>query len=277
MISAKLFAGVVIVFMVITLALITAVYDQRQAIYGGGPSGGVRMSTAGGESWGYWGGAWAQSQVDDKTLFTSGYATASDNPDKVTIMFSVETQDERALVSQQQNAQKTAAVRAALVAKGIAADKIETTGYNLYQVREWDSDLSKYVYVGFKTTHSMKVELADISRAGDIIDAAVSAGANSVDNVYFGLSDAKMQSLRMQALKSAAEDARARGDAIASGLGVRITRVMSVNEGYTYTPSYTLYERSSDAAGAGAAPEPTQITPGSVQVTATVNAVFEIA
>ncbi len=271
----KMFSGVVVVFIVIILALIVAVYEQRQTIYVS-PSTGMRINPAAGESWGFWGGAWAaEGQITDNTLFVSGSATASDDPDKVTIVFSVETQDDSALVCQQENAEKTAAVRAALVGKGIPADSIQTTSYSLGQVREWDSTARKYVYKGFKTTHSMQVELSDISRAGEIIDTSVSAGANNINSVYFGLSDAKMHALRMEALKAAAENAGERGDSIADGLGVTIKRVMSASEGYTYTPVWRDYELAAapEAAGAQAT---TEITPGDIKVTATVSVIFEI-
>ena len=277
MASTKLFLGVVGMMALAIIMLIFAVQDQRNLLPSG-PSGGPRVSAQPSEAWSYMGGAFAQlTQVADKTMYATGSATASDNPDKVTIMMAIETQDPSAKVSQQQNAQKTADVRAALVAKGLQASSIETTGYNLNQVREYDYNLKKYIEQGFKTTHSFQFELSDIAKAGEMIDAAVSAGANSVQGVYFGLSDAKMASLRTQALKSASENARQKADAIASGLGIRISRVMSVSEGYSYTPYQSNYATLSSDAPEAAGSASTDITPGSVKVTANVNVVFEIA
>jgi uncharacterized protein YggE len=273
MIETRVFLGLLAVFVVITLALITAVYDQRQTIYMN-PSQGTRISAGLGES--FFGGVWAaEGEVTDNTLFVSGSATASDNPDKVTILFSVETQDDSALVSQQENAQKTATVRSALMGIGLESDSIETTSYNLAQVREYNPDTRTYVNKGFKTTHSMKVELSDISKAGEVIDTAVSAGTNNINGIYFGLSDSKLNELRMQALESAAENARDRADSIAKGLGVTVNRVMSASESYTPSPVYRNYAVA-EASVAGA-DESTEITPGDVSVTATVSVVFEIS
>ena len=271
--DSKIYLGAVAVLMIAVASLMVAVNDQRQLIYLN-PSSGARIYSPVGEL-ASWGGVWAQSDgsFTDNTLYVSGSAVASDNPDKVTIHFSVDTQDNSALVSQQQNAQITSAVRSALVAKGIASDSIETTGYRLYQVREYDPDYRRYINQGFKTSHSMKVELSDISRAGEIIDAAVSGGATTMNSVSFGLSDSKLEQLRLSALEAAAEDARKRADSIADGLGVSITRVMSASEGYSYTPVVRSY--AMDVAAEGAAS--TEITPGDISVTSTVNVVFEIA
>jgi uncharacterized protein YggE len=250
MIPTKVFVAFAAVFAVVTLSLLLAVNEQRATL----------------------------SVPISNTLFVSGSATASASPDKVTIQFSVVTEDDSAQVSQQENAEKTAAVRSALIAKGIEASDIETTGYGLSRIREYNYETRTYTDKGFRTTHSMKVELTDISRAGEMIDAAVSGGANSVTSVYFGLSDDKMNDLTLQALEAAGGNAKAKAESMAEGLGVTVTRLMSASEGYTTypAPAYRSYamEAAEDAAGAAT---PTEVTPGDITVTATVSAVYEIS
>ncbi|MBN1896704.1 MAG: SIMPL domain-containing protein [Candidatus Aenigmarchaeota archaeon] len=273
--QTKTLFGFAAVFVVVTLALLTAVNDQRQELYAN-PSQETKLNALFGES--FMPGAWAAEDVTDNTMFVSATASASANPDKVTIYFSVETQDDSALRSQQENAGITTAVRSALTGMGLEADSIETTGYTLSQVREYDYETRKYTNDGFMTIHSMKVELSDTSRAGEVIDAAVSAGVNSVNSVSFGLSDEKMEELRLMALETAAKTSLEKADAMAKGLGVTVSRVMSATEGYSYSPSVNEY-RTMDyamAEGAGVSPS-TDVTPGEVSVTASVNVVFEIA
>ncbi len=275
MIPTKVFMAFAAVFVVVTLSLLLAVNDQRAAI--GVPiskTEAVRPNFM--DS--FMGSAWAAEQVTDNTLFVSGSATASASPDKVTIQFSVVTDDASAQVSQQENADKTAAVRSSLMAKGMEASDIETTGYGLSHIREYDYETRAYTDRGFRTTHSMKIELADISRAGEMIDAAVSGGANSVTSVYFGLSDDKMNDLTLHALEAAGGNAKEKSESMAKGLGVTVTRLMSASEGYTTypAPSYRSYEMgvAEDAAGGVT---PTEVTPGDITVTATVSAVYEIS
>jgi uncharacterized protein YggE len=275
MIPTKVFVAFSAVFVVVTLSLLLAVNDQRAAL-----SVPITKTETVRPYFldSFVGSAWAAEQVTDKTLFVSGSATASASPDKVTIQFSIVTEDVSAQVSQQENADKTAAVRSALIAKGMAASDIETTGYSLSQIREYNYETRTYTDKGFRTTHSMKIELADIGKAGEMIDAAVSGGANSVTSVYFGLSDDKMEDLTMQALEAAGGNAKEKAESMAKGLGVTVTRLMSASEGYTTfpSPSYRSYamEVAEDATGGVST---TEVTPGDITVTATVNAVYEIA
>ena len=265
--------GFAVVSVFLILGLMTAVNDQRQSIHMNSEK--TRLSALFGDS--FIPGAWAAGEVTDNTIFVSGSATASASPDKVTVHFAVETQDDSAVKSQQDNAYKTAAVRSALTGIGISADDIETTGYTLSQVKDYDYQTRKYTYNGFKTVHSMKVELSDTGRAGEVIDAVVSAGVNNINSVTFGLSEAKMEELRLKALKEAAETTRKKADSIAEGLGISVNRVMSASEGYSYSPAVNTYRGMDMVAESAGSPAPTEITPGDVSVTATVSAVFEIA
>jgi uncharacterized protein YggE len=273
MMPTKLFMAFAAVFVVVTLSLLVAVNDQRQAVYVS--NSGTKLSAASFADSLFGGSAWA-AEVTDKTLFVSGSASAAAAPDKVTIQFSVVTDDDSAEVSQQENAVKTAAVRTALIAAGIPASDIETTGYSLYQMRDYNYETGATIDRGYRTSHSMKVEISDISQAGIVIDAAVSGGANAVDGVYFGLSDEKTEELTMQALEAAGKNAKDKADAVATGLGVTVSRLMSATEGYTYTPLYSSYDVKMESASAGGS-APTSVTPGDISVTATVSAVFEIA
>lgn len=262
------------VAVVISLGLGLAVMDQRATIdlYKTG-SGGIRTYSA--QSEGSWGSVWAE-EVQENTLFVSGAASASADPEKVTIIMSVETESLSASDSQQQNAQKTASVRSALVSAGIGADSIETVSYTLSQIREYNEYSRKYEYKGFKTTHMLKLEVDNIDSAGSLIDTAVASGVNVVNSISFGLSDETIDELRMQALEAAAKNAREKADAIGKGLGISVTRVLSASEGYTYSPSVRTYADVEAAVG-GYAAEPTELTPGSISITANVNVVFETA
>ena len=276
MVKTNLLGGIIAVMIVVSLGLTLAVIDQQATIgkYKIPSNGGIRTSAL--DSSGSWGSAWA-AEVQENTLFVSGSAAASADPEKVTIMLSVETDSLSALTSQEENAEKISAVKSAIMAKGIPVDKIETTSYNLDQLREYNSGLRKYDYNGYRTTHTLKIEVTDIDVAGSIIDAGVTAGANNVNSVRFGLTDATMNRLKMEALEAAAINAREKADAIGKGLGISVTRVMSANEGYTYAPSYqNMYAGSADMAS-GASGIPTDLTPGSISITANLNVVFETA
>ena len=84
------------------------------------------------------------------------------------------------------------------------------------------------------STHTLTVTARDLTKIGDILGAAQAAGVNSVGGVSFTLEDPTQAISQARAL--AVADARARADQIAKGLGVKIVRVLVVNENGASVP-----------------------------------------
>ena len=115
-----------------------------------------------------------------------------------------------------------------------------------------------------------------MDKAGEYIDAAVGAGANSVNSLQFGLSDAKQITERNKALVAAVAAARADADSVASALGVKIvsTGTVSVDQS-RYAVSYNSVETAAlKADAASGASVPTTIQSGELTTTATVSVVY---
>jgi len=207
------------------------------------------------------------------TIDVTGTYTTYADPDKVEIYLGLQTDSDDASDSQQQNAAIMQKIRNGLASKGITSTSIQTTQYSLEQIREWDDIKRVYVNKGYRTIHIIKIKLTDINKAGEIVDVAVENGANRVDNIVFGLSDSKTKTMRTQALTEAAKNAREKSDAIASGLGVSITKVIHASEGYIgVTPYYVAKGLAAEAAAA-----PTEISPGQIQISASVSVSYEFA
>ncbi len=111
-------------------------------------------------------------------------------------------------------------------AAGIAADAIQTTGYNLQP--EFDYANGKQTLRGYVARNQVQVRVDALAKTGDIIAAAVSTGATNVSGVRFDLKD--RDSVEREALRLAVRDARRRADAAASGGDVAIERVIRIEE-----------------------------------------------
>ena len=122
--------------------------------------------------------------------------------------------------------------------------------------------------VGHWATNSLKVTINDLTQAGAILDAAVSAGANSVSGISFGLKDDG--AMRDAALLDAVKNARSLADVAAAGLGLKVTGVQSVTvDSYGgATPFYNDFAAAPRSAGANVPVEPGEVTVrASVRVT----------
>ena len=203
----------------------------------------------------------------------NGEAKISADPEKVEVYLGAETTASTAKKSQQDNANIMQEIRNSLKLIGISSDDIETTQYTLTVVQHWDKDTEKYVITGYKTTHVIKIESTDINRAGDIIDKSVQAGANIVNSVVFSLTDEKINEMRLEALRKAGLNAKEKAEAIADSLGVNIKGLYHTSESYVY---YTPYvQRGYEMAVAGAAAAPTEISPGQIEVSASLSVSYE--
>jgi hypothetical protein len=217
-------------------------------------------------------GAASESGEVTNLIDVTGTYTNYVDPDKVDIYVGAQTDADKASDSQQQNAAIMQNIRNGLSLKGITSKSIQTTQYSLQQIREWDDIKREYVNKGYRTIHILKIKLTDINKAGEIIDIAVSNGANRVDNVVFGLSDTVEKQMRIQALTEAGKNAKEKADAIASGLGISITKVNRASESSVWvTPYYAMKENLA----AGVAAAPTEISPGQIQISASVGVSYE--
>jgi uncharacterized protein YggE len=98
------------------------------------------------------------------------------------------------------------------------------------------------------------------------------AGANNVNRLVFTLKDEL--AAQLGALKMASAKARAKAEAVAAALGLKIVRIVSVNEGERLVqPIY----RQAMAARAEAASAPTPVEPGTVELRSTVSMTVEVS
>jgi uncharacterized protein YggE len=110
--------------------------------------------------------------------------------------------------------------------------------------------------------NSVEVRVDDVARAGDVLDAAVGSGATSVSGVRFDLKDRSV--VERDALRKAVADARARADAAASGAGMKVDRVVRIEEQRVALPEPRpmMMARQSMTADAGSPP----IVAGEIEV-----------
>lgn len=202
------------------------------------------------------------------TVSTSGEATHA--PDIAIITVTVESTAENADTARGNVADDSAAVRQALLDAGVAEDDIQTIRYAIHP--EYERGEARNV-TGYRAIHSYEVTVRNPDDAGTVIDAAIGAGADRVDNVRFALSDAAKQQVREEAIKNAMANAKNDAAATASAADVSVGPVHSATVSGE-SPWYgggIQYAVTSDAGGR------TQLDAGPVRVTVQVSVTYEIA
>ena len=151
-----------------------------------------------------------------------------------------------------------------------ASAEIKTISYSGTPVYRRDKEGNTSTISGFTATNVVQIKVSDLSGVGKVIDLSTQLGANSIPRIQFTLKDE--QAIRMQALREAAIKAKAEAEAVASALGLKIIRVLSVEAGGSHIrPLYAMEAR------AMAAPQQTPVEPGTIEVSATVTLVVEVS
>lgn len=124
-------------------------------------------------------------------------------------------------------------VLAALDKTGVARRDVRTWLVSLSPTLDYGDGNAPRV-TGYQLQNSVSVTLRDLAKAGELIDAALGAGASTLDSLDFRVDDprAALETARAAAM----DDARARATTIARAAGAKLGDVLAVSEGEPYTP-----------------------------------------
>ncbi len=216
-----------------------------------------------------------EEKSTERSISVQGQGTVSAKPDLVTLSLGVQTTGETAIEAISLNSEQMNGVIAAIQEYGIADEDIQTSGINLYPVYE-DRSLvqsgEQRQVVGYRASNSVTVTVHDIALAGSLLDAAITAGANQVSGVNFGLSDT--DAIVTDALIAAVKNAQAKAQTIADTLGVQLGAALVVNEEWIERPQARAYFAEAAAFDSGGFSPPVQ--GGTVNVTAHIRVTFAI-
>jgi len=201
-------------------------------------------------------------------LIVQGEGKTSASPDKATIVLGVQTKNASAASAAAENAWMMNKTINALLESGIAENEIQTSSYSLGTEPQNEQVTSKELQQAplFMASNTVTVNLNNTVEVGRVLDAAVSAGTNSIQEVTFDLQNPRQQ--RDQALTAAIEDAQRKAVVAAQAAGVKLGQVLEISEGYGYVGG------ASRSAAFDAA---TPIMPGKMEVTASVTMTYEIS
>jgi uncharacterized protein YggE len=206
------------------------------------------------------------------SIRVTGDAQVSARPDRVQVEIGVST---RAASSQEAAAQNARQVDAVLdaVRKATPAAVLKTISYSLNPNYDYHVSGGEPTINGYSAANVVQVTLDDLDRIGSVIDAAARAGANHVQGIHFTLRD--QDTLRAQALREAATRARAQAEVLAGALGLKVLRVLAVEENSPrLTPLYS--HPVARAVGQSASAAPTPVEAGALEVTADVTLTVEV-
>jgi uncharacterized protein len=216
----------------------------------------------------------AGTAVATDTITVVGEATVRVPPDEATLTLAVESDGNDPAAAMNKNSGALSAVLERIKHEGVGDDDVVTSNVSVYAIRTY-TDTGEERLTGYRAANSVTVTLKDTKKVGQVLSAAIEAGANSVSGPVWGLTDET--DAVAEALTEAAHNAKKKAEALADSLDVRLGAVVMMSENSVQAPIYPLYSDSSlakaDAAGAVAE---TPISGGNLEIVATVTVTFAL-
>lgn len=217
--------------------------------------------------------AMAQDAAFRATTFNlAAYGETNVAPDMATISLGVQTDGMTAAGALKANGVRMNQVMSALRQAGIAERDIQTS--NLAVNPQYIYEQNKPPkFNGYQVTNQVTVTVRDLTKLGQAVDATVTAGANTVGGISFGLQnpDVAENAAREDAVKAL----QAKADLYSRATGYKIVRLVSLGEGGGYTPAppmpmYAMAKREM-------ADSSTSVAGGELKVRIDVTATYEVA
>lgn len=214
----------------------------------------------------------AEAAFRATTLNLSATGESKVTPDLATITLGVQTDGPTAAQALSANAAQMTRVVAALKKAGIADRDIQTSSLNVSPQYIYEQNQPPKLN-GYQASNQVTIQVRDLTKLGQTVDATVNAGATNVGGISFGLQNpqAAEDAARLDAVKAL----QAKADLYARATGYKIVRLVNLGEGGGYTPSpppmpmYAMAKREM----ADSSP----VSAGELKVRVDVSATYELA
>ena len=216
----------------------------------------------------------------EQTISVTGSASVFSNHDTLIVVLGVESEAQTANESLLNNSNLLNSVISSLTKSGISEDNIQTSNFRIYPLYDSIKDSNdnyKQILIGYHTSNILSIQTDKIDSAGNIIDNAVSSGANRVDNVSFQLSEDKLQKIADDLIADAINDATQKAEKALVPLKQKIVGVKSVIVHDNIMPYYEPTFRTAYDGMAESAMKSAPIMSGEEEIRTDVGVVFYIS
>ena len=203
--------------------------------------------------------------ADPRYISVTATGTTNVVPDAVRINAAVSLVGKTSASALAESSTTASAVRKALVANKVSTKDVATQSVNIYPEYSYPQDGGKPTLTGYRASQSFVITIRAAQTAGAVVDAIVAAGGENIQingvTPFVLDSNAATEKARAAAVKNA----KAKATSYAKLLGVKLGKVVFLDETSTPTEFPGVYAASakSDAA--------TQIDLGVQKVTVTVS------
>lgn len=208
--------------------------------------------------------AFAQNVQEPPSINTQGDATVRQAADLAWVQIAVEARGAKPEDARRQAATAMTSVMTAL-RRSVSSDDIKTASFSLEP--EMDFSNNRQQIRGYIARNRLEVRVSDLEKLPAVLDASVAGGATSIAGLRFDTQ--KRETLELQALQTAVEDAMARAEAIARGAKRSLGPIIRISE--QRMSAQPMFRTLAADSGIAQSRAETPITPGEVEIRAQVS------
>lgn len=204
------------------------------------------------------------------TFSVSGEGKVTMVPDIAVVDVGVSSTNSTVVRAQQELNTKINAVSSAIKKLGIDEKDIKTSYYSIQPTYDYTGSTQRIT--GYQASSNLTIKVKNIDNVNAVVDASTGQGANQIGGVSFDVDD--KTKAENQAREQAVSDAKSKAEAAARAAGFKLGRVINYSEGGGAGPRPLMYDKM--AAMEVAEGAPTQVEPGSADLTVSVTLSYEI-
>jgi len=212
------------------------------------------------------------TEPSKRTINVTGTGKVTLTPDIAYVSIGVHTEGKDAAEAVAANTSQAQKVVTALKAFKIDPKDIQTTNFSIYPQQQYDN-AGKSLGITYVVDNTVYVTLRDISKLGELLDAVVKAGSNSINSIQFDVAD--REAAFSEARKLAVENGQKQAEELATAAGVTLGQVLSINSSSPSTP-IPMYDYKVGVGGAATAESAVPVSAGQLIITLDVYMSYEI-
>ncbi len=214
--------------------------------------------------------SFAQATAEPPSIVVSGEGVVKVTPDQAWVRIGAESRSKNSREAQQRNAELMTAVQQKIAALGIPKDAVKTVGIDLQP--EFDYQNGRQTLRGYVARNTIEVRIDDFAKVGDVLDAAVSSGANTVHGLRFDVKN--RDAVEKQALQRAVANGMTKAQTIAGAANRAVDRLIRIEEQFVGGPPQPMMERA--VMSRMAADASTPVEAGEIEIRAMVRVTVAI-
>lgn len=204
------------------------------------------------------------------TFDVTGEGKVTAKPDVASVTAGVSIQASSVKSAQDQINNVINKVSAALKEIKIDPKDIKTTNYSVYPTYDYSGSSQRIT--GYSANASLLIKVRNLDNVNSVIDTATGSGANQISGLSFEVDD--KTKLEDEARQAAVDEAKKKAGQASKIAGFKLGRIINYSENLQGLPRPMPLTAGALSKGVGGTP--TQIEPGSSEITVDVTLSYEI-